>query len=82
MHGGIHCGIAPGANEKYKDDNQNNEPVHVDGDGSNDDTAKPGNLKSAEEPKAANTTMDTAGNNMNEKACTFVDIPPEVLSPW
>ena len=48
---------------KSKDDNQNDEPVHVDGDRSNDDMTQPGNLKSATEPKAANTPMNTADSS-------------------
>ena len=70
--------LASVPNEKSKDDNQNDEPVHVDGDGSNDDTAQPGNLKSAEDPEAANTTMDTADDDDDEKACIFADTPLEV----
>ena len=36
--------LASVTNEQSKDDNQNDEPVHVDGDGSNDDINRGGGL--------------------------------------
>ena len=72
------AGLSPIANEKVKDDNQNDIPVHIDGDRSNDIMAQPGNLKSSKEPEAADTTMDTACNNDVDKAYIFADIPPAV----
>ena len=74
----IHCGLRTNSKCKFYNDNQNDKPIHADADRSNDDTAQPGNLKLAKEPKAANTTIDTAGNNDNEKACIFANTPPEV----